>query len=353
MRFFRKVTFLCAACMTAAAMPVTMFNSITAAAISDSVYQGLKYQVLNNNTVMITGIENTQLSKVIIPSEIEGRTVEIIGERALFHTDITDLQVSEGVKEIGEAAFCGCALLTHVEIADTVSSIGENAFAECCALESIDIPTGISKISWHMFWGCTGLKSVVIPDNIKEIEALSFTSCYNLESVEIAKSVTRIGYMAFNCYWGDDSPPEDKPKLSTVTILNPNLIFYEDEYGVVEGNLQVFPKSATIRGYNDSTAQFYAEKFGYNFESLGEAPAQKTGDFDGDGEIGAEDAQNVLTLYAESVAGNEPRLTDAQKKAADVNGDGTIDVADAQLILLYYVQNTVTGIPTDWKDLIS
>ncbi len=79
----------------------------------------------------------------------------------------------------------------------------------------------------------------------------------------------------------------------------------------------------------------------------------ESGDFDGDGEIGAEDAQNVLTLYAESVAGNEPRLTDAQKKAADVNGDGTIDVADAQLILLYYVQNTVTGIPTDWKDLIS
>lgn len=79
----------------------------------------------------------------------------------------------------------------------------------------------------------------------------------------------------------------------------------------------------------------------------------QTGDFDGDGEIGAEDAQNVLTLYAESVAGSEPRLTAAQKKAADVNGDGAVDVEDAQLILLYYVQNTVTGIPTDWSELIA
>lgn len=348
MSFLRKTAILCAAMMIASGLTVTTFNSIAAAAISDSVYQGLKYQILNNNTVMITGIENTQLSKIIIPSDIEGRPVESIGDRAFFQTEITEIQISEGVKGIGEAAFCGCTLLTHVEIADSVTSIGENAFAECCALESIDIPTGISKIPWHMFWGC-GLKSVVIPDNIKEIESLSFTSCYNLERVEISKSVREIGYMAFNCYWGEDSPPEEKPRLSTVTVLNPNLIFSENPS---EESYRVFPKTATIRGYDDSTAQIYAQTYGFQFESLGEAPAQMTGDFDGDGEIGAEDAQNVLTLYAESVAGSEPRLTAAQKKAADVNGDSAVDVEDAQLILLYYVQNTVTGIPTDWSELI-
>lgn len=125
------------------------------------------------------------------------------------------------------------------------------------------------------------------------------------------------------------------------------------KYGVVDQNgntVLPFIFEDVTTPVNGTVYAFYNREL-YSF-IISKANLE-SGDLDGDGEIGAEDAQNVLTLYAESVAGNEPRLTDAQKKAADVNGDGTIDVADAQLILLYYVQNTVTGIPTDWKDLIS
>ena len=77
-----------------------------------------------------------------------------------------------------------------------------------------------------------------------------------------------------------------------------------------------------------------------------------SGDFDGDGKVSTEDAQNVLMNYTEIIAGNKPAMTDAQKKAADVNGDGTIDSADAQLILLYYVQNALAGTPTTWEELL-
>ncbi len=76
------------------------------------------------------------------------------------------------------------------------------------------------------------------------------------------------------------------------------------------------------------------------------------GDFDGDGEISIEDAQKVLNAYAEAVAGNDPKLTDAQKAAADVNKDGTVDVTDAQFILMYYVENSVSGNPTAWEQII-
>ena len=76
------------------------------------------------------------------------------------------------------------------------------------------------------------------------------------------------------------------------------------------------------------------------------------GDFDGDGEISIEDAQKVLNAYAEAVAGNDPKLTDAQKAAADVNKDGEVDVTDAQFILMYYVENSVSGNPTAWEQII-
>ena len=71
----------------------------------------------------------------------------------------------------------------------------------------------------------------------------------------------------------------------------------------------------------------------------------------GNGSIDAGDAQNVLNVYAEIVAGNAVQMTDAQKLASDVSGDGAVDSADAQLILLYYVQNSVSGIPTEWGEL--
>ena len=76
------------------------------------------------------------------------------------------------------------------------------------------------------------------------------------------------------------------------------------------------------------------------------------GNLNDDGEISVEDAQLTLNAYASIVAGLDSGLTEAQKVAADVNGDNTVSVEDAQLILLYYVQNTVSGIPTTWDELI-
>ncbi len=81
-------------------------------------------------------------------------------------------------------------------------------------------------------------------------------------------------------------------------------------------------------------------------------PEVTTGDADGDKTVTSGDAQLVLNAYADIVAGNALKLTDAQKKAADVNKDGNISVEDAQFILTYYVQNTVAGIPTTWEQII-
>ena len=79
---------------------------------------------------------------------------------------------------------------------------------------------------------------------------------------------------------------------------------------------------------------------------------RSTGDWNHDNMVTVIDAQSVLNVYVQTLAGNAPKLNEQQQHAADVNGDGVVDAADAQLILNYYVQNAVTGIPTDWADLI-
>lgn len=104
--------------------------------------------------------------------------------------------------------------------------------------------------------------------------------------------------------------------------------------------------------YDGLTAQAYAEKYGYTFESLGEAPELLTGDFNSEGAVDISDAQNVLAYYTESLTGSALALTDAQKTAVDIDDDGEITLTDAQYILIYYVQNTIVNIKTDWSEIV-
>lgn len=124
------------------------------------------------------------------------------------------------------------------------------------------------------------------------------------------------------------------------------------KYGVVDqdGNTVLPFIFEDITAPADGTVYAFYNRELYSFV-LSKANLD-TGDFDGDSKIGVEDAQNVLKAYVSQIAGNDPRLTDAQKKAADINGDNKIDTADAQLVLLYYVRNTIANNPTEWSELI-
>ena len=176
----------------------------------------------------------------------------------------------------------------------------------------VTVPENVRKIGNWAFYR-SKVSNVVFPENVVEFEENSF---YNVSTLE------------------------------SVTIKNPDCKMPERYSG--------FPKEAAIRGLSGSTAEAYAEKKKYQFTAIGTAPEKTAaaGDITGDGKVGAEDAQNVLNVYAEIVADNDPKLTDAQKKAADVNKDGAVDATDAQFILIYYVENSIAGNPTTWEQLL-
>ncbi|MCM1358291.1 MAG: dockerin type I domain-containing protein, partial [Prevotella sp.] len=154
------------------------------------------------------------------------------------------------------------------------------------------------------------------------------------------ESVTSIGKWAFfEC-----------EKLNEITILNPYCEIYdsseticnEDYYNYGSYN-QYF--TGTIYGYENSTAQVYAEKYGKNFESLGQAPEKITelGDINGDSLINAVDSTIVLVEYAELSTSNTSTLTETQKKSADVNNDDSVNAVDATIISQYYAHISTGG----------
>jgi hypothetical protein len=122
--------------------------------------------------------------QVIIPAEIEGKPVRVIGTRAFENKDtITEVVIPDGVTSIGDGAFNKCFNLASVTIPDSVTEIGGAAFDECGSLALITIPPAVTSIGWLAFRGCRSLVSVTIPAGVKTIGNSAFSSCDSLTTV--------------------------------------------------------------------------------------------------------------------------------------------------------------------------
>ncbi len=100
------------------------------------------------------------------------------------------------LNRIGRNAFRD-AVLSEIDIPDGVTEIGEGAFADCDFLESVTLPRGLSEISSYTFRSCDKLKRVTIKSDITRIGDSAFASCEQLEELVIPESVTFIGDDAF------------------------------------------------------------------------------------------------------------------------------------------------------------
>jgi uncharacterized protein YjdB len=113
-------------------------------------------------------------------------------------TSLTSITIGNSVTTIGGYAFNGCTSLTSITIPNSVTSIGNYAFNGCTKLASITIGNSVTTIGGRAFDGCTSLTSVTIPNSVTTIESYAFNGCTKLASITIGNSVTTIGDYAFN-----------------------------------------------------------------------------------------------------------------------------------------------------------
>ena len=114
-----------------------------------------------------------------------------------YRNEITDVQIMEGVTNIGNMAFYCLENLQTVSIPDSVTEIGDDAFFDCFNLRSITIPANVTDIGNHAFYCCSSLESLVIPDSMTRIAYHTFEKCSALQSITIPVSVTDISGYAF------------------------------------------------------------------------------------------------------------------------------------------------------------
>lgn len=251
---------------------------------------------------------DTSVVSVEIPAEIDGLPVTRIGSSAfMWCTNLLNVNIPDSVTEIDSEAFYGCSRLPGITIPDSVTKIGVCAFFRCSCLASLTIPDSVTEISIYTFYGCSLLESITISHNVTRIGVNTFEECSNLKSITIPDNVTNIDDYAFS---GCSS-------LEKITIENPECEIYDAENTISD--------TATIYGYENSTAQAYAEKYNRTFVSLGEYISETVhGDISGYGRIDLYDAIEIC----KSIMGMRT-FTEEEKAIADFDGNGVVDLYDA------------------------
>ena len=144
-----------------------------------------------------------------------------------------------------------------------------------------------------------------MPQSLTVIEAEAFCYCNHLNDIVVPKSVLSVGSRAFyGCI------------LDSITFMSASTEIY-DSYDVISGG-------DTIHGYEGSTAQAYAEKYGYNFVPIVD---KELGDVNSDTVVNSDDAVAILR----HLAGYDSTGYDISN--GDYNSDGVTNSDDAVAIL--------------------
>ena len=247
---------------------------------------------------MITGYNGTD-TVVVIPSKINGITVETIGHTAFRYSSVTSVTIPDSVTFISDSAFAYCSSLTNISIPNSVTAIGSFAFEGCTKLESITLPSSLLTISEFLFYDCSQLTTIHIPDSVSSIRQYAFYNCGKLETIRIPVSVTSIGSYAF----------DDCPSSMTVTYSGSkkqwDAITKGSYNGVLENHLVCNTLEATFTADGTTLAPTQTIDRGGKFTEPA-APSKENHTFAGwyngdekfDFDADTTNAPNVLKLVA-------------------------------------------------------
>lgn len=140
------------------------------------------YFIFDEISGSIKGYSDDGPKDVIIPAEINGIPVTVIGPEAFANSNLTSVEISDSVTYIGYKAFANNNL-SSINIPKSVSYIRSETFADN-NLTSVEIPYSVHFIKSKAFAN-NNLSSVVLP------ESVSFDSSSFDSDVEVVQRISK------------------------------------------------------------------------------------------------------------------------------------------------------------------
>ncbi len=190
---------------------------------------------LENGSLVITEY-NGIAATVIVPAELNGKVVSVIGEEAFMENQrLEEIWISEGISQICSMALYSCSKLHTVHLPSTLEVVNSGVFGACDHLVNFDIadenkvfavhngmlfdkqcksiiasskalsgpillPNETIGISCSAFSGCSKVTEFLLPDGLVWIEDSAFEGC-KIKSILIPESVRYIHESAFFECW--------------------------------------------------------------------------------------------------------------------------------------------------------
>ena len=218
---------------------VMVFGLLSVTARADELDNGLVYEIYGDH-VEITGYTGNA-TEVVIPAEIEGLPVTVIGEDAFSYCEsLTSIDLPDSITSIGRDAFLACENLSNIDLPNSITSISNGTFRYCESLTSIVLPDSVTYIGEEAFSECYALTEIALPDALTYIGDWAFTVC-DLTRIDIPKNVTYIGECAFlGCF-----------NLTGIYVHKDNPNYSSDNCGVLfdKEKTQLIQAPCTIAAY--------------------------------------------------------------------------------------------------------
>ena len=132
------------------------------------------------------------------------------GKVLLYNNGLNDnVRVKDSTKVIANAVFINNSKLREIELPEGIIEIGDNCFENCTALKKINIKEGLKRIGTNAFAG-SGVAEVKLPESIIEIGYGAFNNCKDLSGINLPSGIESIaGYSFENTKYLNNIKPDE------------------------------------------------------------------------------------------------------------------------------------------------
>ena len=190
------------------------------------------------NYAILRGYEGAG-GDVVVPAEIDGFTVDVIGINVFKGDTITSLTLPETVLELRSNAVASCEKLSSVTLPQSLVVINRMNFFSCNALSEVTIPAGVRYIGDTSFRFCDALRKITFEGVCPAIDM----DCFSVLPDDAVAYVPDDQLEAYTAAF------ENAGSTVSVQPSGKNAVLVENN-GYVEDEFDFDASTGTITSYN-------------------------------------------------------------------------------------------------------